>query len=397
MKAFFIDGKTSKRRSCDLVFDTGNIEINYLGDDENQQQAIWDIDRIRKIDVRTSSNALKYGDFPHEALELASGRDFDLIIERYPEASFHQSTYNKFAALGWKGLVFAVAAVVAVSLLFFFYGAPALAEGFARTIPEEYETYIGENLQETYLQYQEIDTIKSEQIQRFFKELHYQSEYDISIVVVDSDIVNAFALPGGFIVVYSGILDIMEDDGELAALLAHEVSHINGRHSLRTMSRNLSTYLLLSILTGDVGGFSSVLIENSSLISSLSFSRNLEKDADLDGLKLMTNARIDPIGMVELFRRFEDVEDLFKDDLKEQLVPDSTSLNVDQDTTETWKSVAWQKTAELLSTHPSPNNRIEYLEEKIQKVDRKGFMNSDSLDELFHKIRDARNSQLIVL
>ena len=125
--------------------------------------------------------------------------------------------------------------------------------------------------------------------------------------------------------IYSGILEMIEEEDELAALLAHEVSHINGRHSLRTISRDLSTYLLLSILTGDVGGFSSVIIENSNLISSLSFSRSLEKEADLDGIKLMINADINPQGMVELFKRFENLGDSMANNIREKIVVDSTS------------------------------------------------------------------------
>ena len=153
----------------------------------------------------------------------------------------------------------------------------------------------------------------------------------------------------------SGILEIMEEEEELAALLAHEVSHINGRHSLRTISRNLSNYLLVSILTGDVGGFSSIIIENSDLISSLSFSRSLEKEADLEGINLMVKADIDPRGMVDLFERFEYLGDSIADHISKQSKVDSTGLLAKIDSSQTWKRAALKKTEQLLSTHPSPS------------------------------------------
>ena len=101
------------------------------------------------------------GEYPQEVLRLASQNDFDYLISQYPEAKFHKSTYNTFVSYGWTGLVALIFTGIVFILLFFFYGAPALAEAFARTIPQEYETYIGNNVQETYLRYLEVDSLTS--------------------------------------------------------------------------------------------------------------------------------------------------------------------------------------------------------------------------------------------
>ena len=206
-------------------------------------------------------------------------------------------------------------------------------------------------------------------------------------MVVDSEIVNAFAIPGGFIVVYSGILDIMEDERELAALLAHEASHINERHSLRMMSRNLSTYLLLSILTGDVGGFSSVIVDNSNMFSTLSFSRGLEQEADLEGLDLMVKSDIDPQGMVELFKKFASHEEEVKAELTEQLSSDSLSAKADEEASNDSESSSWRQAIELLSTHPNPENRMEYLTDEIKKLKEVNYPDKFTLSELFKQLR----------
>jgi len=392
LDAFFNDGKTSKRRNCKIEFHLGKLKISYVNDKQVAQTAEWEISKINKIDVRTSSTTLKYGEFPQEVLKLANQNDLNYLISRYPEAGFHKSTYNTFVSYGWTGLIVLIFIGILFGLVFFFYGAPALAEAFARTIPEEYETYIGRNIQETYLQYLEVDTSRSRMVQRFHDELEYESRYDIHIVVVESDIANAFALPGGFIVVYSGILEMIEKEDELAALLAHEVSHVNGRHSLRTISRNLSTYLLLSILTGDVGGFSSVIIENSNLISSLSFSRNLEKEADIDGINLMINADINPQGMVDLFKRFEYLGNSIANNIRKKPDIDSTGSFVKNDSSQTWRKVARKKTEQLLSTHPFPSNRIEYLESALLDLSIRDFQNKGSLEYLFDDIKNETDS-----
>ncbi len=388
MKAYFIDGKTSKRRECELTFLEGNISIRYLDDAFKKQLSIWRTEEILKLDVRTTSRSLKYGDFPHEALEFPTDEGFNAVIERYPEALFHQSSYNKFTAFGWKGIAGALVSVVLVSLLFFFYGAPLLAEGFARSVPKEYESYIGENFRETYLQYLTVDSTKSVQIQKFYNNLRYESEYDVSVVVVESDVVNAFALPGGFIVVYSGILEVISNEEELAGLLAHEVSHINGRHSLRLISRELATYLLLASLTGDVGGFSSVLIENSNMVSSLSFSREFEKEADLEGFDLMVESSLNPEGMVGLFEKLGNVTDSLENKIVKKLTLDSSSTEFSLDSTSFHSGIAWEKAAEILSTHPAPKNRIQYLEKRLAGVNESvKYSKSDSLVFYFKKLK----------
>ena len=347
------------------------MSIAYLDDQQYRQVSKWDVAGILRIDIRTSSRSLKYGDFPHEVLEFKSEEDFNHALQQYPEAAFHRSSYNKFTSFGWKGIVLAMVGVVLVSLLFFFYGAPLLAEGFARSLPKEYESYIGESFQRTYLQYFTVDSTRSTEIQGFYDNLEYESEYDVEVVVVESEMINAFALPGGYIVVFSGILDIIENEEELAALLAHEATHINNRHSIRIMSRDLAMYLLLASLTGDVGGFSSVLVENSNMISSMSFSRKFEKEADLEGLELMLTSKINPIGMVELFKKFENATDSIEDKIVSKLTVDSSEVNLDiaVDSTSLWNDVSWEKVTEILSTHPAPKNRIKYLKQEISRLD----------------------------
>jgi Zn-dependent protease with chaperone function len=394
MKTYFIDGKTSKRRECTITLLNKSIFIAYIDDMYNMQTSTWHIGGILKLDIRTTSRSLKYGDFPHEILEFYSEEDFNTFILQYPNALFHQSAYNKFTSFGWKGIASVIVGVVIFSLLFFIYGAPFIADSFARSIPKEYETFIGDNFQQTYLQYQTLDSLKSEQIQQFYDHMKLESDYNISVVVVDSDIINAFALPGGFIVVYAGILDMIENEGELAGLLAHEVSHINGRHSLRTVSKDLAMYLLLASLTGDMGGFSSVLIENSNMISTLSFSRKFEKEADLEGLNILVESKIDPIGMVNLFQKFETLNNSIKKEYLNTFSLDSTEAKSlsDSTRTSTWGEFYSGKVTELLSTHPEPKNRIEYLKHRISGFDKRpNFPKKDSLKYYFTQLKTNQN------
>jgi Zn-dependent protease with chaperone function len=387
IEAYFIDGQTSKRRACLVTLQDNSISIVYHDDSLQKLNSTWQVDAILRQDLRSSSNYIKYGDFPHQVLEFKSEQDLSRIIEYYPEALFHRSAYNKFSTFGWKGMVSALVGVIIVAVFFFIYGVPFIADSFARSIPKEYETYIGNNFRQTYLQYQTIDTLRSEQIQQFYNHMNLESDYDISVVVVDSKIINAFALPGGYIVVFSGLLEMLEEEDELAGLLAHEASHINERHSLRLISKDLAMYVLFASLTGDVGGFSSILIENSNLVSSLSYSRNFEKEADLEGFDLLVNSEINPKGMISLFAKFGSINSKMERELAKKMGMDSTDLDDSSDTTKAWYVRFIENVPEILSTHPIPENRIKYLEEEMSKLDpRLTFPENDSLKLYFDKL-----------
>jgi predicted Zn-dependent protease len=184
----------------------------------------------------------------------------------------------------------------------------------------------------------DIDEEKTIAANEFFKELNIKSNYPVQITVVNSPIKNAFALPGGHIVVYDEILQSMNSEEEFAALLSHEYSHIALKHTTRALFRSLGTYMVLSIVLSDINGIMGVIIENAHNVKSLSYTRSLEEEADNNGLKLMLQAGINPQGMVSLFKH-----------LKE---PTDESFEV----------------PEFLNTHPRLDERIKYIERKYKNA-----------------------------
>jgi len=113
--------------------------------------------------------------------------------------------------------------------------------------------------------------------------------------VLDSPIVNAFALPGGYIYVSRGLLALANSEAELAAVLAHETGHITGRHSAERYSRGVVTSLGAGILSAAIGdkGASQALGLGANLYLS-SYSRGQENEADTLGLRYMTRGGYDP-------------------------------------------------------------------------------------------------------
>ncbi|MEO5617248.1 MAG: M48 family metallopeptidase [Candidatus Eisenbacteria bacterium] len=119
------------------------------------------------------------------------------------------------------------------------------------------------------------------------------SRDSFQLIVIGGKMVNAFAAPGGFVVVTTGLLDAMRGPEELAAVLAHEISHVARRHTTRGLLARLGVRALFSLIAGDQSGVGQALGAAGTL-GELSYSRNDETDADLGAAELLARSGIDP-------------------------------------------------------------------------------------------------------
>jgi predicted Zn-dependent protease len=146
------------------------------------------------------------------------------------------------------------------------------------------------------------------ELQSFADKMKLSSTYPIRLTLVDNDIVNAYALPGGNIVVYKGILQKLKTADELAALLSHESTHINERHSLRSILRSTANAIIISIIFGDASGLSGTIISSAETLTGLHYSRSLESEADWKGMNLMVVNKVNVKGMRALMQRLQEEE-----------------------------------------------------------------------------------------
>ena len=161
--------------------------------------------------------------------------------------------------------------------------------------------------------------------------------FDFKIRVLDTDEVNAFALPGGYLFVNRGLIEQADDAAEVAGVLAHEIQHAILRHGIHNMVREAGMMLLLQAVVGDIGGIEHFLIYNAASLSSMSFSRDQETAADVNGLDLMYRARMDPTGLPRFLKKLA---------AKEGAVSNALTI---------------------LSTHPASKDRVKELDDLIAK------------------------------
>ncbi|MDH5741698.1 MAG: M48 family metallopeptidase [Nitrospira sp.] len=129
--------------------------------------------------------------------------------------------------------------------------------------------------------------------------------YTFRVSVVDSPVVNAFAAPGGYIVVYKGLLQFTKSPAELAGVLAHEIEHVVYRHVTRMLLQQASLGVVLGAVTGDLNGAMTLGVQAASILGGLAYSRDAEEEADRAAFKLLIAARIDPRGLVSFFERLQ--------------------------------------------------------------------------------------------
>jgi predicted Zn-dependent protease len=232
--------------------------------------------------------------------------------------------------------VLAGVAVIGITAALYLWGVPLIATLAAPRVPVAWEESLGRAVTDQLAPPDRICANPSGQrsldviVARLTAVA--PSPYTFRARVVDAPDVNALAAPGGYIVVFRGLLDRARTPDELAGVFAHEIEHVLHRHTTRAVIQHASTGLLLAALTGDMTGPLAYGLESARVLGQLQYSRRAEEEADRDGMKLLLAARVAPDGMIGFF-----------DELAKGEHPRSV--------------------LRYLSTHPSPSDRIATLRE----------------------------------
>lgn len=154
------------------------------------------------------------------------------------------------------------------------------------------------------------DPVIAEYVNRIGQNLVRNSDARVpfTIKVIDSDEVNAFALPGGYFYVNTGLIELAQDEAELAGVMAHEIAHVAARHGTRSATRSqLMQYASIPLLfIGGWAGYGVQQAANFALpMTLLKFSRQFEKDADFLGTQYLYKTGYDPASMVQFFERLK--------------------------------------------------------------------------------------------
>lgn len=156
----------------------------------------------------------------------------------------------------------------------------------------------------------------------------HQDVFPYKVTILDQDVQNAFATAGGYIYVYTGLIKFLETEDELAGVLAHEIAHAAERHVTEQATKRYGLNTLVALFTGEGNG--GILADIGENLIGLGFSRAAEAEADARSVDYLCGTRFAADGAAGFFRKSEGAP---------------TPL-------------------QFLSTHPSPENRVEKIKER---------------------------------
>jgi predicted Zn-dependent protease len=208
-----------------------------------------------------------------------------------------------------------------------------LGEGIAKEVNEQFDVYTDEKV--------------AAYVQRVGERVARMSDRpDIAyhFAVIEKDELNAFALPGGYIYIYSGLMQQLDDEAQLACVLAHEVGHVASRHATERLTMMYGYDVLASLILGnDPDSYTRLVSDIFASTGFLAYGRENEYEADMLGATYANNAGYDPEGLRELLEKLHDTGEREPSQLEE-----------------------------LLSTHPPTSSRIQRADVFISSLSKSG-------------------------
>ena len=347
----YFDGISSNPQDIELLLDEISAGLRF--GTSSDQNILWP---VHEITFQHIGNSLEIRNKHHSlALIKVNNTDFATGLIAYLKAKGYLTWYQRILQMGFKAYLSIAILILGFIVAGYIFIIPWIAEKAVLLIPRHYDISMGHTFYNQYLKDSHVDSSKTEALNLFAEQLQLHNTLKLRFTVVSSPTVNAFSLPDGNIIVYTGLIGLMKDYDELAGLIGHEVSHVNNRHSMKMLCRNLSGYLFISAVLSDVNGIMAIIGDNVHNLQSLSYSRQFEREADEQGTDLMMLNGINPKGMTDLFTRLKSSE--------------KVSIPA------------------FISSHPITTDRIETINRLIKTTPHQ-FKPNPKLEELFLQVKE---------
>ncbi|MFZ6767983.1 M48 family metallopeptidase [Undibacterium sp. Di26W] len=274
------------------------------------------------------------------------------ILRAHPECSRQIGVARRKRAQGW-GILLGLSLLLLALPLGLLWQMGSFSDYAARKIPVQWEEKLGagvaaeQALENKHMPKAEAEVLLKPLTAPLLQSLQ-DSPYHYTIVIANDSSTNAFALPGGYVTINSGLILKAGSAEELLGVLAHEISHVEHRHGMRSIISNAGIYLVASAVFGDVSGLLATVGSAAPMLLSQQYSRQFETDADEKAVILLQRAHINPEGLPRFFERMiaEEKAAMEKIDNKQA-------------------REAYKKAIGLLSTHPASEKRLTNLRSLI--------------------------------
>ena len=323
--------------------------------------------------IFTTRDGVTCPEFPLTDLDITLGGASDRLVffksAKYPDWSFYTSDQTvlrdeillrnpqiaiQLAAIGRKKagvrVGYLVFAAVMIALIWGIFAArDPVVRKVTEQVPPEWEEKLG-SLAFSQIRLDRV-ILEDPKLDRQLKQLTEpllagieDKRHPFRFFVVRDPGVNAFALPGGYVVLHTGLIEQAESPEEVLGVLGHEVAHVTQRHGMRNIIGTAGIFMLAQAFFGDATGVLALLTDAAPYLLNQKFSREYEREADMVGLRYLVAADIDPEGLV-----------VFLEKLKGKHVPEEA-----------------EEALSLMSSHPATSERIDYLHDAIRDYKQSG-------------------------
>jgi len=309
----YFDGRTPVRHEVTVTVAVGGLQIQ-KGDAETLW---WPYEQVRQAERIGSSGQVRLdrGEGYLESLVVSDPQFLTALQHMVPRwapefgKAFGKAPRERSQLTV---ILLCAAAAVAVVWLLYTWAIPAITDVLADYVPASWEEKLGLAVTEQ-LAPPEARCADSE-LNRALDEIastllaaegpRGEIPYTFHITVADRAEVNAFAGPGGYIVILRGLLKKTETPEELAGVLAHEMQHILQRHPTRAVLREMSTSSLIAVLSGNAE-VAKDLLQAAGMLGELRYTRRDEAAADRAGMRMLQAAQINPQGLIEFLGKMD--------------------------------------------------------------------------------------------
>ena len=335
LNGHFMDGETSRRQPVEVMPAAGALLI-YGAD--RVLVGTWSYQGLKLVDEALAGQPVRFRhDEMGEALLAVDSHEILEHIERSGDVGFRKaSAIRPTRAM----LLFSVSLLMGLIFLIW-WGVPRLAAPLVRLIPFAWEKELGEsvvhNLREgrAFCANREGAAALAEMAGKLIaaagpqytaagQQITAAGQQDtaagpqntaagaqrpttvpLTVRVIPEKTVNAFAAPGGQVVLFSGLIEKAESPEEVAGVMAHEIAHAIERHPMQSMLRAAGVFLLVGLLVGDTSTLGTIASEGAKVLLVLSYSRDTEREADRIGMELLNKAGIRGDGLLDFFARLQ--------------------------------------------------------------------------------------------
>ncbi len=299
----FYDGKQAVAHDVTVQLTAAGVLARFT---DSTRQRLWPYSQIRIAEKPEFGRqfAITFSSEPEARLLIMDGKFYAPLKAKLPKGSAPRVgvSASHRSLLAWT-----LPAVAGIALILL--GLPLIAEPIAARFPKTWEKALGEYVVKgiTHDMPACKEPAGAKALARLYAPLEKAAGIPVSVQVVKEESVNAFAAPGGYIVIFSGLIEKAENADEVAGVLAHELGHVIHRHPTRALVRDVGTMVVLSVVFSSLGDAANAIYLGQRLMQ-LSYSRDAEREADREALKLLARTRTSADGLLAFFKRLEKKE-----------------------------------------------------------------------------------------